>query len=301
MTGGAAGATVGLAFGAGLALLLAWDRVRRPLPLTLRIGPYLGIPGATARAADDATIGPSALVRAIVGRSRSGPSDTDLAARLVRAGSPLVPGDFRLERVVWAAVGALLGLGAGLVLTVTGSTAAASVVLGGTGAVAGWLARDLRLRRDVRTRQHAIERELPTLADLLALGVSAGASPVSALERAASTMSGPLAQEVARVVADIRGGRPVDVALGGLSSRSGVRAVQRFVDGILVALERGTPLAAVVRAQAEDARTEERRRLVELAGRKDVSMLVPVVFLVLPTVVLVALFPGVQSLRLVVP
>ncbi len=61
------------------------------------------------------------------------------------------------------------------------------------------------------------------------------------------------------------------------------------------------PLAAVVRAQAEDARTEERRRLMELAGRKDVAMLIPVVFLVLPTVVLVALFPGVQSLRLVVP
>ena len=114
-------------------------------------------------------------------------------------------------------------------------------------------------------------------------------------------MSGPLAQEVAGVVADIRGGRSVDSALGELSGRTGVRAVQRFVDGILVALERGTPLAAVVRAQADDARTEERRRLVEVAGRKDVTMLIPVVFLVLPTVVLVALFPGVQSLRLVIP
>jgi tight adherence protein C len=114
-------------------------------------------------------------------------------------------------------------------------------------------------------------------------------------------MRGPLAQEVAGVVADIRGGRSVDSALDELSGRTRVRAVQRFVDGILVALERGTPLAAVVRAQAEDARTEERRRLVEAAGRKDVTMLIPVVFLVLPTVVLVALFPGVQSLRLVIP
>jgi tight adherence protein C len=73
------------------------------------------------------------------------------------------------------------------------------------------------------------------------------------------------------------------------------------VDGIVVALERGTPLAEVVRAQAEDARAAEQRRLMELAGRKDVAMLVPVVFLVLPTVVLIALYPGVQSLRLIVP
>jgi tight adherence protein C len=266
-----------------------------------RIGPYLGVPGAAARATDDATLSPEALIRTIIRRPREGAGETDLATRLRRSGSRLSPGDFRLERVAWAAVASLIGLGAGLLLIITGSSPAAAGVLAATGALAGWLARDLRLRRAVRERQRAIERQLPTLADLLALGVSAGASPVVALERAASTMRGPLALEVADVVADIRGGRPVDAALGDLSARTGVRAVQRFVDGILVALERGTPLAAVVRAQAEDARTEERRRLVELAGRKDVSMLIPVVFLVLPTVVVVALFPGVQSLRLVVP
>jgi tight adherence protein C len=240
-------------------------------------------------------------VRTAVRRPTSGPGETDLAARLRRSGSGLDPSDYRLERVSWAAVGGVLGLGIGMLLVVTGSSPGASVVLGVTGAVSAWLLRDLRLRRAVRMRQRAIERQLPMLADLLALGVAAGASPVVALDRAAATMNGPLAEDVGAAVADIRGGRPVESALSGLAARSGVRAVQRFVDGILVALERGTPLAGVVRAQAEDARTEERRRLMELAGRKDVSMLIPVVFLILPTVVLVALFPGVQSLRLVVP
>lgn len=301
MSVGAAGAAVGLVFGTGLLMVLAWDRVRRPLPLSRRIGPYLGVQGAAASAADDATIEVSALFRAVVRKPRSTPGEADLEARLRRAGSSLDPGDFRLERITWAALGAVIGLGTGVLLVATGSSPAASVVLGATGAVAGWLAREVRLRREVRARQRTIERQLPLLADLLALGVSAGASPLAALERSASTMSGPLADEVGVVVTDVRGGRPVDSALGDLAARSGVRAVQRFVDGIVVALERGTPLAGVVRAQAEDARTEERRRLVELAGRKDVSMLVPVVFLVLPTVVLIALFPGVQSLRLVVP
>lgn len=301
MSGAAPGAAVGLVFGLGLLLVLAWDRVRRPLTITQRIAPYLGVPGAAARATDDATLSAAALVRAVIGRPRAGVGDTDLAARLRQSGSSLMPGDYRLERVLWAAVGGLLGLGAGLAMVLGGSAPGAAAVLGATGGTAGWLARDLRLRRDISTRQRDIERQLPLLADLLALGVSAGASPVVALERAAGTMSGPLAQEVAGVVADIRGGRSVDSALGELSSRTGVRAVQRFVDGILVALERGTPLAAVVRAQADDARTEDRRRLVESAGRKDVTMLIPVVFLVLPTVVLVALFPGVQSLRLVIP
>jgi tight adherence protein C len=59
-------------------------------------------------------------------------------------------------------------------------------------------------------------------------------------------------------------------------------------------------MAEVLRAQAADARAAGRRSLMEAAGRKDVAMLIPVVFLILPTVVLIALFPGFQSLQLIV-
>ena len=40
---------------------------------------------------------------------------------------------------------------------------------------------------------------------------------------------------------------------------------------------------------------------MEAAGRKDVVMVMPIVFLVLPAVVLIALFPGLASMQLVVP
>jgi tight adherence protein C len=70
---------------------------------------------------------------------------------------------------------------------------------------------------------------------------------------------------------------------------------------MLVALDRGTPLADVLRAQAHDARAEERQRLMESAGRRDVAMLVPIVFLVLPSVVLIAAFPAIRALEVVVP
>jgi tight adherence protein C len=64
------------------------------------------------------------------------------------------------------------------------------------------------------------------------------------------------------------------------------------VDGVLVALERGTPLADVLRAQAADVREAGRRSLLEAGGRKEIGMLVPVVFAILPTTVLFALYPG---------
>ena len=63
---------------------------------------------------------------------------------------------------------------------------------------------------------------------------------------------------------------------------------------MIVAVERGTPLAEVLRAQAQDVREEGRRAVMEEGGKKEIAMMIPVVFLVLPITVLFALFPGFQ-------
>jgi tight adherence protein C len=189
----------------------------------------------------------------------------------------------------------------GVWLAIGGTAPTAAVILAGVGGLAGWLARDRRLARQVRRRQDRIEQQLPTVAELLAFAVAAGESPVAALQRAAECTAGDMSDEVRRAVADIRGGIPLEPALRRMAERAGAPSLHRFVEGIVVAMERGTPLADVMRAQASDARGAQQRRLMEVAGRKDVAMLVPVVFLILPTVVLIALYPGIQGLRLVVP
>ncbi len=63
----------------------------------------------------------------------------------------------------------------------------------------------------------------------------------------------------------------------------------------------GTPLADVLHAQAADVREAGRRALIESAARREVFMLVPVVFLVLPVTVLFAFYPGLVGLRLTTP
>ena len=152
----------------------------------------------------------------------------------------------------------------------------------------------------LRQRRQRIDEQLPTVAELLAFAVAAGQTPLAGLDRVASTLSCDLSGEVGIAVASARAGESVDRSLRDMSERIGSPAVSRFVDGMLVAMERGTPLAELLRAQAADCRADDRRRLLDLAGRKDVAMLVPVVFLILPTVVLVALFPGITALRLIV-
>jgi tight adherence protein C len=64
------------------------------------------------------------------------------------------------------------------------------------------------------------------------------------------------------------------------------------------AVERGTPLAEVLRAQAVDVREAGKRLLLESAGRREIGMMVPVVFFVLPVTIVFALFPGFYGLSL---
>ena len=66
-----------------------------------------------------------------------------------------------------------------------------------------------------------------------------------------------------------------------------------------IAVERGTPLADVLRAQAVDVREEGKRYLLESAGKREIGMLVPVVFFVLPLTIVFALFPGLVGLKFV--
>jgi len=143
--------------------------------------------------------------------------------------------------------------------------------------------------------------EFPTIAETLALAVGAGESPVSALERVSRIAGGELSLELRQVLADNRAGMTIVTALEALAGRTSLPAVIRFVDGMAIAVERGTPLADVLRAQAADAREEGRRALLEAGGRKEIAMLFPVVFFVLPVTVVFALFPGFYGLRLAVP
>ncbi len=121
-----------------------------------------------------------------------------------------------------------------------------------------------------------------------------------ALDRVCRLSHGELSTELGACLSEARAGANLPTALQGLADRTGLQSLARFVDGIVVAVERGTPLAEVLRAQAQDVRETGRRAVMEEGGRKEIAMMIPVVFLVLPVTVLFAIFPGVAFLRLAV-
>lgn len=264
------GPLVGGLAGLGVLLCLSWVAARRPVPLLQRIAPYAGVSVEASTSLWDAMI---AQVRQV--RLRIAPA----------------PGS-----LTWLAVGSSLGAAVGLVLAAGGASILIVAVLASVGGVAGlWSCAQHRAHVARRWRED-VDAELPAVADLLSFSVTAGESLVAGIDRVASTLHGPLAAQLQVAGERMRSGSSIEVSLRSVSG--GVASFERFVDAVVVALERGTPLADVLRAQADDVRAARRRTLVEMAGRKDVLMLVPVVFLILPTVVLIALFPAAQALRL---
>jgi len=138
--------------------------------------------------------------------------------------------------------------------------------------------------------------EFPVIADLLALVVVAGEAPVDALQRVCRLTTGELTRDLGAALAEARAGAPLTRALTELAERSTLDPFSRFVQGLVVAIERGTPLAGVLRAQATDVREQSKRALLDAGGRKELQMMVPVVFMILPVTVLFALYPGLLTL-----
>jgi len=183
---------------------------------------------------------------------------------------------FRAEQVVWGAVGALVGVVLGvLAMLFRGASALPVVLLVVCFAGAGIVGRDLWLTRAANQRERRMLAEFPTIAELLALAVSAGEGAIGALDRVCRLSRGELSSELGACLAEARAGANLPTALQGLADRTGLTSLSRFVDGIVVAVERGTPLADVLRAQAQDVRESGRRAVMEEGGRKEIGMMIP--------------------------
>jgi tight adherence protein C len=122
---------------------------------------------------------------------------------------------------------------------------------------------------------------------------------MSAIDRITRLAQGPLVRQLGGVLAETRSGTPFLTSLTHLRDRTQLEPLARFLDGMAVAIERGTPLADVLRAQAADVRALGKRQLLESGGRKEIAMMVPVVFLVLPITILFALYPGLLAISAV--
>jgi tight adherence protein C len=161
-----------------------------------------------------------------------------------------------------------------------------------------FVAIDKELSRDIKKRREVIEAEFPAIIEMLTLAIAAGETPMSAMLRIANSSDSDLAKEFQIVVAEVRTGIPLNVTLDSMGRRVKSVMIRRFVDALVTATLRGAPIVEVLSRHAVEARGNQRNRVMAAAGKAEISMMIPVVFLILPISIMFALWPSLTNLNM---
>ena len=148
------------------------------------------------------------------------------------------------------------------------------------------------LRDRVEIRSRRIAKALPFYLDVITLAIEAGSNMTGALQHAADKgPQGPMAEELHRVLRDVRAGRTRADALRMLADRLGLPAITNLVAAVLTAERQGSSLGPVLRAQAEQRRSERFLRAEALALKAPVKMLLPLMTCIFPCTFAIVFFP----------
>lgn len=229
-----------------------------------------------------------------------GSTAASVERRLELLGGDQTLAQFRLQQVIAALVAmSTLGAVTALLIARLSVSGVVSVLLSLViGALTGAAVWDQLLSVRAQRRQRVIDSQVPDMSDLLALAVGAGESIPGALSRVSALTASDLSREISRTVSELSLGKPTSQSLIQLAERNDSPALNRLCQTMVTAIERGSPLAKVLHDQAQDIREYNRQRLMEEGGKREILMLFPVVFLILPITVLFALYPGLAALRI---
>jgi tight adherence protein C len=168
------------------------------------------------------------------------------------------------------------------------------ILLGSAFVVIGF---ERNLSNRCKRRSERIESEFPSFIEMLTLAAGAGESPISSMKRLSARAHGELAREFSQVVQNVEAGQPFSIALDAMSHQLGSTTIRRFVDSMIISISRGTPLVDTLSHSVQESRNHERVRLMNAAGKAEINMMIPVVFLILPISILFALFPSLNALN----
>jgi tight adherence protein C len=161
------------------------------------------------------------------------------------------------------------------------------------GLVLGFYLPVLWLRSKIRTRQHEIQKALPDALDMLCISVEAGLGFDAAMAKVIEKWDNELSRTFARASAEIRLGKLRRDALRDMANRCDVPDLSNFIAAVIQADQLGVSIAKVLRIQSEQMRVKRRQRAEELANQAPVKMVIPLVFLVFPSILIVLLGPAV--------
>ena len=163
-------------------------------------------------------------------------------------------------------------------------------------AMLGFVVPDFVVGARARKRRDSIAADLPDALDLLAVSVEAGLGFDGAVTKLTEHMDGPLIDEFALTLGEIRIGEGRQEALKKMAARVSSPELAAFVRALIQADQLGISLGRILRVQASDSRNKRQMAAEEKAMKAPVKMLFPTVTCIFPAMFIVILGPALLNL-----
>ena len=208
------------------------------------------------------------------------------------AGLTMPPASFFTMRI---GLTLLLTLGAFVVFFVmsTSTDRSSAILYTVGGAVLGYFFPTMWIRAKITRRQQGIVRALPDALDLLVICVEAGLGFDAAMGKVYEKWDNDLAIAFGRVLREIQLGKKRREALRDMANRMEVPDVTSFIAAIIQADQLGVSMSKILRVQSDQMRVKRRQRAQEKAHQAPVKMMIPMVFLIFPSIWIVLLGPSI--------
>jgi len=230
------------------------------------------------------------LVRLVVfyaGRYMPRKKLADLKIKLTRAGAEYSVNEYEVMAAKCIASAMFLSV-AVLLVMINGSVfSLLALILG----VAGYHYPDSWLLRKAQQRQRELLKALPFYLDVVTLSVESGSNLTGGLAQAVQkTTDSPLRRELSRVLREIRSGKTRADALREFAARADSTAINQVVSGLIQGEKAGASLGPLLRAQAEQLRTQRFQMAEKKAMQAPVKLLGPLFICIFPMTFLVLVF-----------
>jgi tight adherence protein C len=158
------------------------------------------------------------------------------------------------------------------------------------------LTKVLRIITRSQINQAELNQELSKILQMLAIMISAGESSIAALRYISERSSGKLATLIKASLENYNNNGNLFSTLEFVSSATNSAQVRRLLNAIRISSERGSPMLDTLQNQVRSLNKEIKVNLLNKAGKSEIALLVPVVFLILPTSILFAVWPSIYGL-----
>jgi len=162
-------------------------------------------------------------------------------------------------------------------------------------AAAGWQLPSFVIRKRGTARLDEIDRQLPELIDLLIATVEAGMGFAASLGLVANRFRGALGAELRLTMQQQSLGISTREALEDMVERCDTQSVRAFVRTVTRGESLGVSIGPILRELSGDMRRRRRMAAREKMQKAPVKMIFPLMFLIMPALMIVLLYPAAYS------